>query len=200
MQNTKDTSSHLILAFALIVIIAIGIWVIVSLQFSKKPGKSNLEKEEKEYYYEAGEKKPSPSDKISLEEGDEAPDFRLESIEGRFISLGSLRGRSFLLVFFNTGCGFCKKEMKDLVELAKVGKEIIAIAIWGGEKDDLIRFAEKLEIDFPILIDENDEIAREYFIKGTPTNFLIDKNGKIAEKHRGYAPRIELERIFKSVD
>ncbi len=197
MQNIKDTSSYPILVIVLIVIIAIGIWFIVSSEFVRKDKESNLEREESQYYYEVDEQKSPPSDEDSLEEGDEAPDFRLESVGGEFISLGDLKGKEFLLVFFNSRCGFCKKEMQDLVELARVGKEIIAIAIWGDEKDDLIEFARELGVDFPILIDKNDEIAGKYFIKGTPTNFLVDKNGVIVEKHRGYAPRIELERILK---
>jgi len=196
VAQSKDFSNYLILAIALILILTIGIWVIVSSRFIRKNEESNVEREKEEYYYELDGQKPSLSDTTSLKEGDEAPDFRLESIGSKFISLGDLKRKEFLLVFFNSQCGFCKKEMQDLVELARVGKEIIAIAIWGDEKDDLIEFARELGIDFPILIDKNDQIAGKYFIKGTPTNFLIDKDGVILEKHRGYAPRIELERIL----
>lgn len=196
MAHPKNPSSYLILAIALIAISAIGIWLIVSSEFVLRDKKSNKELEESQYYYEVDEQKSPSSDEDSLEEGDEVSDFRLETIRGEFIGLEDLKGRKFLLVFFNSGCGYCKMEMKDLVELYGQRKEIIAIAIWGDEKDDLIEFARELGVDFPILIDKNDEIAAKYFVKGTPTNFLIDENGVILEKYRGYAPRIELERIL----
>ncbi len=194
MAQNKDTSSYLILAVALVAIIAIGIWVIVSSGLEKK-GEENHQKTEEKEQYLTGEG-VSVSGKTSLEEGEKAPDFKLESIKGKFISLENFKGRKFLLVFFNSGCGYCRVEMKDLVGLYGEGKEIIAIAIWGDKKGNLIKFAEGLGISFPILIDENDQTAHKYFIKGTPTNFVVDKNGVILEKHRGYAPRIELERIL----
>ncbi len=198
MVQNKDTSSYLILVIALVVIIAIGIWTIFSSEPKEKDKRNFQNTEEKEQYLTG--KRPSVSGKTSLEEGDKAPDFKLESIEGEFISLKDFKGRKFLLVFFNSGCGYCKVEIKDLVELYGEGKEIVAIAIWGDKKDNLIRFAEEFGISFPILIDENNQIAHKYFIKGTPTNFVVDKNSMIAQKHRGYAPKIELERIFKLVD
>lgn len=194
MVQNKDSSSYLILIIAAIAIVGIGIWVVVSSGPEKTSKKNSRNTEEKEQYLTQGE--PSGS----LEEGDEAPDFKLESIEGKFVSLEDFKGRKFLLVFFRSGCGWCKVEMPDLIELYGEGKEIIAIGIWGDKKDNLIKFAQEFKIDFPILIDKNDEASRKYLIKGTPTHFVIDKNGVIAEKHRGHAPRIELERILKLVD
>jgi thioredoxin-related protein len=53
-------------------------------------------------------------------------------------------------------------------------------------------FLRQTGITFPVVEDRAD-VATSYGVTGTPTNFLVDRRGKIMFQHVGYAPGSEAE-------
>src|SRR5690625_4184045 len=51
---------------------------------------------------------------VGLEEGNQAPDFELETIDGETVRLSELRGEKILLNFWATWCPPCRAEMPDM--------------------------------------------------------------------------------------
>lgn len=132
----------------------------------------------------------------SLGVNDLAPDFTSEDIYGNKISLSDFQGeKPVLLVFWATWCSYCAKELPDLKAFTEAyQKEIQVIAVSSGESKETIRdYIQEEDVNFLMLLDEERKIWNTYLVRGTPSHFLIDKEGKIASLRPGLASRSDLE-------
>ncbi len=117
--------------------------------------------------------------------GAKAPDFNLRDMNGKTVSLSSLKGKVILLNFWATWCPPCKGEMPSMNklynELKSKGFEVVAVSTDNGPSP-VKEFLAKTHLDFTVLLDETKIVSREYKVFSMPTTFLIDRNGFIAEK------------------
>ncbi|HEU4765154.1 MAG TPA: redoxin domain-containing protein, partial [Candidatus Eisenbacteria bacterium] len=100
-----------------------------------------------------------------------------------------------------TWCGPCKMEVPHLVNLqAKYrdqGLAIVGVSLDAGGAKDVKPFAEEHDVNYTMLIG-NEEIARTYGnINAIPTTFVIDKNGKIVQRFVGYTAPEVFEQTIK---
>jgi len=113
-----------------------------------------------------------------------APDFTLPRYEGGPVTLSNLHGKVVVLNFWATWCPPCREEMPSMQTLweSLQGEDFELIAVNVGEDEDLV-FAFRNEISkslgFPILLDNNSEAAGRYPIRGLPTTYILDKQGRI---------------------
>lgn len=113
-----------------------------------------------------------------------APDFNLPDTDGRRVQLSSLRGKVVVLNFWATWCPPCREEMPSMQTLweSLKGQDFELLAVNVGEDEDLV-FAFRHELSktltIPILLDENSEVAQRYPIRGLPTTYILDKQGRI---------------------
>jgi peroxiredoxin len=123
-----------------------------------------------------------------LQVGTEAPPFELTDLSGERKSLAQFRGRPALLIFFNPDCGFCREMMPALARLPRarsfehameLGTPLPLIVTTGDAASNAQRFAEH-EIDCPVLLQNDGEVAKAYHANGTPSGYLISSDGKIA--------------------
>lgn len=131
-----------------------------------------------------------------------APDFALEDIFGDSVSLSSFRGgKPVLLVFWATWCGYCAEELPDLkIFTQRYQDKIQIIAIVSSEPKQTIKdYIEKKDINFLILLDEKREIWNQYLVRGTPSHFLISKNGRIVTLRPGLSSLADLEIMLSMI-
>ena len=131
-----------------------------------------------------------------------APDFATEDILGNEVILSDFRGkRPVLLVFWATWCGYCAKEKEDLKTFTSRYQDRIQIlAVDSGEPKQTIQdYIKKENINFLILLDEQRKIWNQYLIRGTPSHFLIDKQGKIITMRPGLASLADLETMLSMI-
>jgi thiol-disulfide isomerase/thioredoxin len=58
----------------------------------------------------------APTVEAAQKVGEEAPEVKLPDLEGKTVELANFRGKKTLVLFWNTGCGFCQQMLPDLKE------------------------------------------------------------------------------------
>lgn len=120
-----------------------------------------------------------------------APDFTINRLDGSQFQLSDFKNKkSVYLVFWTTWCTYCIKKIPKLKYWQKIyGKQIEIIAIDTSVKDTLAKaykFQKQREITYPLAFDHGKKVTDLYQVWGTPTEFIIDINGKII--HRDHVP------------
>ena len=118
--------------------------------------------------------------------GGPGSDFTLNTLDGKTLRLSDYRGKPAVVNFWGSWCGYCRQEAPGLEAVYKKyqarGFTIIGVAVHDNQED--VRAAIKeLGLTFPVGL--SDEIAQAYGVNGYPTNFFIDKTGRIAHQHAG---------------
>ena len=122
-----------------------------------------------------------------------ASDFELQNMDEENKKLSDYRGQVVLLNFWATWCPPCIREMPSMERLHQKinAKNFKVIAINQMEEiDDVFAFTGQLEVDptFEILFDKTSKVSQDYAVKGLPTTYLIDKQGKI--RYRAIGGRV----------
>lgn len=133
--------------------------------------------------------------------GTPAPDFTLESLDGKSVSLSSLRGKAVVVNFWATWCGPCKIETPWLVELQNQygaqGLQIVGIAMDDSGKDEIARFAKDMGMNYPVLLGK-EAVGEAYGgVPALPQSFFVGRDGKIVDKIMGIEGRAEIEDAIK---
>lgn len=132
--------------------------------------------------------------------GNQAPGFRLKSIDGSDFELNSLKGKYVVLDFWGSWCGWCIKgfpKMKEYYSKYKDKMEIVGVACNDTEEKWKMSVKEN-GLEWLNVINETDidkDVAVMYGIKGYPTKIILDKDGKILAKFIG-----ESEEFYQKLD
>lgn len=119
--------------------------------------------------------------------GQAAPDFTLENLDGESVQLDQFRGKVVFLNFWSTLCVPCREEMPLLKEFAReqsAGAVVLGVNL-DDPRDQVARFVEQEDLNFPVLLDTGGAVAREYCIRAYPTTIVINPTGKIVAIHIG---------------
>jgi len=133
----------------------------------------------------------------------EAPDFTLNDMTGKPITLSQYKGKVILLDFWATWCGPCAQEIPHFVELSKKyqdkGLAIIGVSIDEGGAAAVKPFIEEHKVDYPIVLG-NADLEKSYGgIQGIPTTFIINKSGKVVDSFVGYRDIDVFEKKIQSL-
>jgi peroxiredoxin len=117
-----------------------------------------------------------------------APDFELDSFDGRQVKLADYADQIVVLEWLNLECPHSRYHydtIQTMVDTAKKyrDKGVIWLAVNSTFKttpEANREFAEKHKLPYPILDDRTGEVARKYGARATPHVFIIDKEGHIA--------------------
>ena len=112
-----------------------------------------------------------------------APNFEATTLTGKKVTLEQFKGKKVVwLTFWATWCPYCKKEIPALKEIQKkYGDKVEILAINIGVRDSVEKAQDyAFEHDLPYDIIFSNDITTLYGVRGTPTQVVIDINGKIA--------------------
>lgn len=118
-----------------------------------------------------------------------APEFTLNDLQGKPVSLSSFRGKVVILNFWATYCPPCVEEMPHLQAFYKdwVDKDVVLLAINAGGEDfsTVNSFMQKNGYTFTVLLDSRGEVAGKYNVNLIPVSVFIDQEGKIKNRVTG---------------
>ncbi|MER7455335.1 MauE/DoxX family redox-associated membrane protein [Nocardia beijingensis] len=113
-----------------------------------------------------------------------APEFELLAPDGAKTTLEDLLtgGRSVLLVFVHPGCELCAALARELPRWrARTGDALAIVAVGNGDAAEQAAWgAEQGLGDIPSLVQQGNEAALRYRVRGTPSAVLIDSDGRVA--------------------
>jgi len=124
------------------------------------------------------------SSAISISYGGVAPDFTLNSIEGKSTSLNNYKGKVVVMIFWRTGQERSLLTLKDAGELLKKykakGLEVLGIIEDSDDREEALKVYMDNKVDYTLLIDTDRQVYGEYGVRVFPTTIIIDKQGNIA--------------------
>ena len=132
----------------------------------------------------------------------EAPDFTLNDINGKPLTLSSLRGKYVILDFWGSWCGWCIKgipDMKNYYNKYKGKFEILGIDCNDSEAKWKAA-VEKYEMPWLHVYNPRDsKVLEQYGIQGFPTKIIVGPDGNIVKTIVGEDPAFYtlLDELFK---
>jgi thiol-disulfide isomerase/thioredoxin len=131
----------------------------------------------------------------------EAPDFSLETLDGKSVRLSDLRGKAVLLNFWATWCGPCKIETPWLVDLQNQyghdGLQVVGVEMGDDGKDEITKFVKDMGINYTVLIGK-EAVGDAYGgVPALPETFFIGRDGKVVDKIIGLKGKSEIEDSIK---
>lgn len=122
--------------------------------------------------------------------GTMAPDFTVEMLDGKKLTLSELRGKVVLVTFWATWCPPCRQEMAHMQEGVIdhfATDELQVIPISRGEARATVEsFIDKMGYTFPVGLDEDKAIYSKYATNYVPRSFVINREGEVVYVAVGY--------------
>jgi thiol-disulfide isomerase/thioredoxin len=133
------------------------------------------------------------------------PEFSLLNKAGEKQSIKSWPGKSLIVNFWATWCAPCRKEIPLLKEInkseAKAGIQVVGIAI--DFRDDVLKYADEIGIDYPLLMGEQDGLAaaEAFGIEslGLPFTIFTDNQGRVVTLFLGELTKPKSKVILNAV-
>jgi len=114
--------------------------------------------------------------------------LNLETAEGVQFKRDEYLGKVTLVNFWATWCPPCVEEIPSLNNLRKKmkGKPFELISVnYAEEQQRVEQFLQKVDVDFPVLLDETGQVSAKWGVLVYPSTFVISPNGKITHGVNG---------------
>jgi len=142
--------------------------------------------------------------------GDPAPEIKVRDLENKDVTLADYKGKVVLVNFWATWCDPCRVEIPWLIEMqdkyAAKGFTVLGIAMDEEGKPVVAPFVEKerfdvngqkLAMNYPIVIGNEDVAERFGGLLGYPTSVLISKDGKQIKRVTGVIDEEEISKLIE---
>ena len=117
--------------------------------------------------------------------GQTAPDFALQSVDGKTVRLSDFRGKAVLVHFWSTHWLPCRVEMQWFEQMHNQygprGLQVLGIAMDGADRKDIAEFASNLGVDYPILLGQ-ESVESSYGVRIPPVIVYVGRDGMVVEK------------------
>jgi thiol-disulfide isomerase/thioredoxin len=125
---------------------------------------------------------------VNLKVGDAAPDFNVETLDGKPLNLFDFRGKYVLLDFWATWCGPCVTEMPNLKKTyEEFGQDkrfvMISLSV-DSDRETTKKFVESKDIRWTqVFLGDwsKDTVTANYGVYSIPSIFLVGPDGKIMD-------------------
>jgi len=119
------------------------------------------------------------------------PPFLVNDLDGDVISTAAFRGKVVLLNFWATWCPPCREEIPELIDLANRYQDtlqIVGISMDDASPAEVKQFATRLGVNYPIIMGGREIISPYGGVPALPTTYIVNREGRIVQKHVGLYP------------
>ena len=125
------------------------------------------------------------------------PAYAVTTLDGRYVTSDSLRGRVVLVNVWATWCGPCRAEMPLLQRMADrhrgAGLVVLGLSADRGGDEPVRRFLRERGVTYPVAVVGPDGARPFGGVVGYPTSFLIDRDGVVRHQVVGPLAAASLE-------
>ena len=125
-----------------------------------------------------------------LKVGDNAPEFRIKDKAGKEIDISKLSAKGPVLVRLTCGCLGCDKELPYFQAIHEAYKKrgLISVAVFAEPDKKFAKYVKKKKLNMQYALDPGKKSWEVFGTKTMPSNFLIEKGGKVAAISKGCDP------------
>lgn len=125
-----------------------------------------------------------------IEIGSQAPTFKIKDASGKEINLADLTAKGPVLVRLTCGCSGCDQELAyfQAIHDAYKGSGLTSLAIFKEGDAKVAAYAKAKNLSMLYAVDTKGDSWKTFDTKTMPTNFLIEKGGKIVSIAAGCDP------------
>jgi len=141
-----------------------------------------------------------PEDAVDMV-GRTAPSFAATTLDGQPFDLESTRGKPVVLAFWASWCGPCRLELPALSKLQKERSDIVIYAVnVDRDRRKADAFLRKIEVDLPVVWDNESKAMGQYDVLSMPTTFLLDPQGTVKLRKVGYSEAKGLTELLTALE
>lgn len=141
---------------------------------------------------------------VGLKKGQLAPDFELETLDGKVVKLSDFKGQKVLLNFWATWCPPCRAEMPDMQKFHEDYEDAVILAVNLAETElsqqNVEDFLDEYGVTFNVLSDSDSRVATIYNATALPTSYLINSKGEIHNIARGALNYDQMVQAFDEME
>lgn len=123
--------------------------------------------------------------------------------KGSRLSLAELEGQPVLLDFWATWCGPCAAQTPILDRLARRyearGLRVVGINVADDDPSAATRYAAKKNLSYPIVLDADGSVQKQYGVSKLPTLVLVDKRGQVHRVASGLVDEASLDKLIREI-
>jgi peroxiredoxin len=140
-----------------------------------------------------------------IEEGKPFENFTLKNgLTGVDVNFESqIKGKAKLtaIIFANSSCGACRKEMSTLSNLSAKNKDVVTYVILVDMNGEEIigAFSKRFDFDVTYLLDPDFTVPPTYGFYFTPSLLIVDEKGVIVYKKGGYNIKKDEEVVTQKI-
>ncbi|MDD5355974.1 MAG: redoxin domain-containing protein [Candidatus Omnitrophica bacterium] len=127
-------------------------------------------------------------------ENKQAPEFSLQDLSGKDVSLKDFQDKAVILFFWTTSCPHCRRQIwllnEEYENMKSSGIELLAINI-NEPQSRVKKFIDSYSITYPVLLDYDGSVAYEYGIMVIPTLVFISKDRKIKSVSNSFSDKYQ---------
>jgi peroxiredoxin len=145
-----------------------------------------------------------PADTRSLE-GKAAPEFSLQTLDGKTARLSEQKGSVVLLDFWATWCGPCVAALPHVQKISQdeslASKGLKVWAVNAKEKKEKVEpFIRQNSYTFAVPMDADGKVMKDYLVRGIPTQVIVGRDGTIKNVFVGFGGEESAKKLHDALE
>lgn len=132
-----------------------------------------------------------------------APSWQVADLQGNPVRAADFKGKVVVLDFWATWCPPCRQEIPGYIAMMKAyaaeGLVVVGVSLDEAGVPVVKAFADKVGINYPVVMGTEEIQAAFGGLEGLPTTFLIDREGRVRDRKLGAEPAETYERKVLAV-